>query len=98
MTPLRSRRPASDRRLAFRPRLEACESRTLLAAWTPIGPTPQYNGMTLGGFPSPGWYVTGRVTAIAFGQYLGESALFLGTAGGGVWRGTNQGDDEPGKK
>ena len=93
MTPPRSRRPTPLRigRLAFRPRLEACEPRTLLAAWTPIGPAPQSNGMTLGGFPSPNWSVTGRVTAVAFGQYLGESALFLGTAGGGVWRGTNYG-------
>ena len=69
MTPLRSRRPAPDRRLALRPALESCESRTLLAAWTPVGPAPQGNTMTLPGFPSPGWPVTGRVTAIAFGQY-----------------------------
>ena len=53
----------------MRPTLEACEPRILLATWTPVGPTPQVNTMTLAGFPSPGWPVTGRVTAIAFGQY-----------------------------
>ncbi len=71
MTPFRSRVAGTSRRgkSAFRPRLEPCESRTLMAAWTPVGPAPQYNAMTLPGFPSPNWPVTGRVTAIAFGQY-----------------------------
>jgi photosystem II stability/assembly factor-like uncharacterized protein len=71
--------------------MEALEDRPLLApTWTPIGPAPQQVPSTFNGFPSAGFPVTGRVTAIAFGQdNTGAAALFLGTASGGVWESTN---------
>jgi len=68
-----------------KPRLEALEDRILLA-WQLLGPAPQFDG----------WYtvaherteeVTGRASALAFGQdNAGQPALFLGSEGGGIFR------------
>ena len=73
-----------------RPQLEALEDRTLLAAWAPIGPAPQHdpNGVT----NVPHEDTSGRVSALALStNYDGANhqALFLGAAGGGIWRSTN---------
>ncbi len=62
--------------------------------WAPIGPQPIINGQGLGakGFCGPGTApnVSGRATSIAFGG--GSPArIYLGTAGGGVWKSTDGG-------
>ncbi|MBI2806398.1 MAG: hypothetical protein HYX68_15570 [Planctomycetes bacterium] len=68
--------------------LEILEDRTLLA-WNPIGPAPLL-GATAGIANSNPEAVTGRVTALAVGQNnVGNPAMFLGSAAGGVWRSTD---------
>jgi hypothetical protein len=65
--------------------VEQLETR-ILPAWTPIGPAPQLLGQQ---DLNSSWSenVTGRITALAVGQdNAGHPALFLGAAGGGVWR------------
>jgi hypothetical protein len=67
--------------------LEEYEKR-IVPSWTPAGPAPQLQGeRDLAG----NWNqdVTGRITALAIGQYGDEPALFLGAASGGVWRSTD---------
>jgi photosystem II stability/assembly factor-like uncharacterized protein len=52
-------------------------------AWEAYGPSPQANGSGVG------VNVSGRVTSMAYSPNydgLGTPALFIGTAGGGVWR------------
>jgi photosystem II stability/assembly factor-like uncharacterized protein len=60
--------------------------------WAAIGPQPITNGQGLGakGFCGPASTpnVSGRATSIAFG--LGNT-IYLGTAGGGVWKSTDGG-------
>jgi len=60
-----------------------------MATWAPAGPSPQQVPIDYGGFPPPGSPVTGRVSALAFGQFSGQPALYLGAAGGGLWRASN---------
>ena len=59
-------------------------------SWLPIGPAPQVN--------SDGRRVSGRVITMGVSSnYDGSSnsALFIGTDGGGVWRSLNFGTDTP---
>ena len=68
--------------------LEQLEERRLLA-WNPIGPAPLLNSIAGISNRNPE-AVTGRVTALAVGQdNAGTTAMFLGAAGGGVWRSTD---------
>src|SRR5262249_50341286 len=70
------------RRRWTRPWVEELEPRRLLA-WTPLGPAPETQWPSVGSnFPEA---VTGRVTSLA----LNNGLLYLGTAGGGVWRSTD---------
>jgi hypothetical protein len=63
--------------------------------WTELGPAP-VNGLKYcctGPPPQPissfaG--VSGRITSIALGPGVGAAPVYLGTAGGGVWRGDSQ--------
>src|SRR5207253_2439214 len=79
------------------PCLEALEDRTLPATWVPLGPAPQADTAGLldpsetGNNFSRSADVSGRVTAIAYSSDIGNGvhALFLGTAGGGLWRTTS---------
>jgi hypothetical protein len=68
--------------------VEQLETR-ILPAWTAIGPAPQLVGQRdLAHVLSED--VSGRITALAVGQdNAGHPALFLGAAGGGVWRSTD---------
>ena len=63
------------------------------ASWQSVGPQPISNGQGLGpqGYCGTGTKptVSGRVTSIAFGGIAGT--IYLGTAGGGVWKSTNNG-------
>jgi photosystem II stability/assembly factor-like uncharacterized protein len=63
--------------------------------WAAIGPQPITNGQGLGakGFCGPGTAppVSGRATSIAFGGVPGAITIYLGTAGGGVWKSTDLG-------
>lgn len=70
----------------FRPFLEELEARTV-PAWNAVGPLPQSDWV----FPDSLFAenVSGRITSIAFStdfDGLGGDALFIGTAGGGIWR------------
>jgi hypothetical protein len=65
----------------------ACEAGPLDAQWFPIGPAPE----GAGGFGVTGG-VSGRVWSIAFSRNFdqhGHAAMYIGTAGGGVWRSTD---------
>ena len=67
--------------------LEEYEKR-IVPSWTPAGPAPQLQGeRDLAGTWNQN--TTGRITALAIGQYGDEPALFVGAAGGGVWRSTD---------
>lgn len=73
--------------------LRALPLATPTGSWLAIGPRPVMNGQGLG---SRGWCgtpttppVSGRVTSIAFGGVAGT--IYLGTAGGGVWKTTDNG-------
>jgi len=83
--PKMARQKARHYRRFFRPTLEPLEDRILLA-WEPLGPAPQSNGWwTVADAPTEP--VTGRASALAFGQdNAGQAALFLGAEGGGVFR------------
>ncbi len=83
------------RQLQRRALFEALEQRELLAAsislttttWTPIGPAPIVNTVIPGGGPT-----SGRVTGIAADPSPSASGTFyIATAGGGVWKTTNDG-------
>ncbi len=64
--------------------MEYLEGRTLLS-WTPVGNAPILNGDT------PGKQnVTGRITALAVNP-ADANTIYVGAAGGGVWRTTNGG-------
>ena len=65
--------------------LETLEDRTLLTAWNPIGPAPIVSGQTAGGLA-----VSGRVTGVAT-DTTDANTIFSATAGGGVWKTTNDG-------
>jgi hypothetical protein len=74
----------------FVPRLEPLEDRCVLTGvgttWVPLGPAPQLDPNAIStGSPT----VSGRVSSLAFGQFLGSPALYLGAASGGVWRSSN---------
>src|SRR5205823_4594698 len=68
--------------------LECLEDRRVLQAdanvgWANLGPAPQWIAQT-------DQLNSGRVSALVFGETAsGQSALFLGSASGGVWRSTN---------
>lgn len=75
--------------------VECLEDRIALAAspWTAIGPAP------IVGNTSDGGTVTGRVTSIATDPNPADttgSIVYIGTAGGGVWEGTNLNSATPG--
>lgn len=53
-------------------------------AWNPIGPAPLTNGSPGGGA------VSGRITGIA-ADTIDPNTIFVATAGGGVWKTTNDG-------
>jgi hypothetical protein len=67
------------------PGLEPLEDRTLLTAWTAIAPGALLNGQTPGGQPS-----SGRISALA-ADPTNPSVLYVGAAGGGVWKTANAG-------
>lgn len=59
------------------------------SSWTAIGPTTQAMGYN---FLTQNENVSGRVSAVAYAPDVdgaGTAALFVGAAGGGVWRSTN---------
>jgi hypothetical protein len=72
------------------PGVEALEDRTYLDAgvWTSLGPSPLYdpNGIN-GNSGNPA--LSGRISSLAFGFYKGQQALYVGAAGGGVFRTTD---------
>jgi hypothetical protein len=76
--------------------LELLEDRCLLAGgtWAELGPSPQLNPTPNSGV-STGEATSGRVTSLAFGNYDGIRALYLGSASGGVWRSTTYTDASP---
>src|SRR5262245_32838062 len=51
--------------------------------WTALGPAPLLSAQTPGGLPA-----TGRATAVAVNP-LDPNTIYVGTAGGGVWKTTN---------
>src|SRR5262249_5360303 len=54
----------------------------------PIGPMPQHDPNNVSN--TTGQDVTGRVSALALATIAGnQNALFLGAAGGGIWRSTD---------
>jgi photosystem II stability/assembly factor-like uncharacterized protein len=75
--------------------VEQLEERCLLSTsipldsvnWTALGPAPISGGQTPGGQP-----VSGRIAALA-ADPLDANVLYLGAAGGGVWKTTNAGAD-----
>jgi hypothetical protein len=73
--------------------LEELEDRCLLTgpgmSWIPLGPSPQLDPYGINGVGGPAEAASGRVTALTFGTYQNQPALFAGTAGGGVWRSTD---------
>jgi hypothetical protein len=80
----RMRRPVS---------LEPLEDRTLLTAWTALGPAP-LTGETALGYPLAGNTNSGRVTGIA-ADPSNANTIYLATAGGGVWKTTDANDASP---
>jgi hypothetical protein len=78
--------------------LEQLENRCLLQApvgqWTPIGPAPQHD---LNSKLEPGAQdMTGRISALAVATINGnQQALFVGAAGGGLWRSTDFANGRP---
>jgi hypothetical protein len=85
-------------RYFHKPEVEILEDRCLLANdLTAVGPAPEHVPAT---FSSSGvssdQNVAGLVSAIAFGaDSHGTGALYLGTAGGGVWVSTNYQSNNP---
>lgn len=89
-----SSRRAMSRRRVPRPfsvlTVEYLEDRCLLTGattWAELGPKPQLNpnGLNL----PAGEATSGRVSALAFGTYNNQAALYLGSASGGVWHSTD---------
>ncbi len=81
---------------SFKPRVEILEDRcvpTGVDTWFPIGPAQQQVPTPY--FPNTTEAISGRVSALAFGQVSGQQALFVGTASGGVWRSTEFSSDTP---
>src|SRR5262249_20418362 len=77
--------------------VEALETRCLLTGattWTQLGPAPQLNPAANLNVP-PGEATSGRVTSLAFGTYNNQTALYVGTASGGVWRSTDFNTNTP---
>jgi photosystem II stability/assembly factor-like uncharacterized protein len=72
--------------------LRALPLATPMGSWRAIGPQPLNNGQGLGpqGYcvPQTNPTVSGRVSSMAFGV---AGTIYLGTAGGGVWKSTNYG-------
>ena len=86
--PVRITRPRPARSI---PQLEPLEDRTLLtgmAIWTSIGPTSQTWNIPNPYIPQ-GTTTSGRVSAINFGQFQNQPAMYVGAAGGGVWVSTD---------
>lgn len=54
-------------------------------AWAELGPRPQINNLAFAGMQA-GEVSSGRVTSLATGQFDGQTVLYAGAAGGGVWR------------
>lgn len=73
---------------------EELEPRCVLSGvWGPLGPSPQTDD-TLSETIGRGPY-SGRISSLAFGQHGPSSALFLGSASGGVWRSMNYASASP---
>ncbi len=71
--------------------MEELEARCLLTgnpanAWLALGPAPQLWPFSGTAGVQPNTTTSGRVSALAVGQYGGVSVLYVGAAGGGVWR------------
>src|SRR5205085_10965549 len=79
------------RRHRAAPRLRRCEPRDLpsaslplsLTSWNEVGPAPVVSGQTPGGLP-----ISGRASSVAV-HPTNPDIIYLGTAGGGVWKTTN---------
>jgi photosystem II stability/assembly factor-like uncharacterized protein len=67
-------------------RLELLEDRTVLSAWTAVGPAPILNGNVPGNLP-----LSGRVTALA-ADPSDPQTIYVAAAGGGVWKTVDGGD------
>src|SRR5262249_17729216 len=71
--------------------LEELEPRCVLTGpattWVPIGSAGQLDTEAMF-LTAPGQLLSGRVSALALGQYQGQQALYAGTAGGGIWHTT----------
>ncbi len=88
------------RRRCSMPVIEVLECRIAPATWTMLGPIPQFNdktsilagiNQTAGKGDVPG-NIAGKVTALAYSnlrQVPARQALFLGSAGGGLYRTTS---------
>lgn len=78
-------------------RLESCEPRDMpsssiplsLTDWTEIGPMPLLRAQTPGNLPA-----TGRASCVAV-HPTDPNTIYIGTAGGGVWKTTNGGATNP---
>jgi photosystem II stability/assembly factor-like uncharacterized protein len=68
--------------------LEPLEDRTLLTAWTALGPAP------LTGSVQAGHTLSGRISGIA-ADPGNANIVYVATAGGGVWKTTNAQDVNP---
>jgi len=80
---------ASLLRCLWRPDLEQLEDRTAPAAWQPIGPAPLWSHLDHDRIESP---FSGRISALAVSPNYDQqnhAALFVGAAGGGIWRSTD---------
>src|SRR5579883_1277973 len=87
------RRVRTQTRTRNRLCLEPLEDRTLLTAWTAIGPAPLTGETTLG-YPLTGNTNSGRVTGIA-ADPSNANTVYIATAGGGVWKTTDANDASP---
>ena len=86
-----SKSPRQPTRYSARLGVEELESRCLLTgnpanAWLALGPAPQLWPFSGTAGVQPNTTTSGRVSALAYGQYGGVSVLYVGSAGGGVWR------------
>src|SRR5262249_223515 len=60
-----------------------------LTNWSEIGPAPVSVGQTAGGQP-----ITGRISSVAVDP-ADPNTIYVGSAGGGVWKTTNGGATNP---
>jgi hypothetical protein len=71
-------------------RLEELEDRRLLTGnannWVSLGPSPQTYQTPAVGMQAPNETTSGRVSSLAYGQFNNNPVLYVGAAGGGVWR------------